>query len=206
MPLPMLLVIAVSTPSIEDCGRALEAFQTLHQVLGRRMPTNLRGLAGEVMIWKRLREHQIGFTVKGGQSKCDILLDNRSRVEVRTSAIVSRPRDKTRGWGWPLQKKSDREEVKYDFIVCVALGDDLSIEKAQFYALSHSEAMKAKDVEIRRYPNMKKKLWLYESMDMFFAQRELHPEYFNNWEEGINRNKEQYLLDDTQILKMTALK
>jgi len=179
-------------PTIADCSKVLGAFQVLYQFLGRKMPADLRGLAGEVMVWRLLLKNGIGFTVKGGQSGCDILLDSGVRIEVRTSRAIPQAPDNSRGWAWQLQKVSEKEGVKYDFIVCVALGDDLAIENAHFYILSDDEAMEAIDIHIPRFRSVKKKLWLYESMDVFFAERKKHPEYFNDWEEGVNRNKERY--------------
>lgn len=100
--------------------RAMSAFETLWEIMPEKLPSHLRGIVGEVMVWLKLDENDIDFTPRGGQFAYDIELANGKRVEVRTSMSTIHKPTKTKKWGWQVQKRSKKEKdgVNYDFLIC----------------------------------------------------------------------------------------
>lgn len=179
--------------TIETCQRAIEAFGNLREVLGGLSPPVL-GLAGEILVWEQLLKLGIGFSPRGRQGKIDIRLTNGKGIEVRTARASDRPTG-TRTWGWTVQKRSKREAKGqlYDFLICVALDSTGDLKFPEFYILPSDLTNAFVDMPlIKRFQTVKKKLWLYESLDAFDAEKEKYPEHYNEIEEDVIRNRHLY--------------
>jgi hypothetical protein len=165
----------------------------------RKLPSAVVGMAGEIMVWKKLWEHDIPFIPKGGQAGFDVNLDRpiRNKIEVRTARCF-RHKDDTREWGWPAQKNNKREKdgVNYDFLVCVALGDDLKIGNTKFYFFTKNQVMRRlREVHNPRYQNVRRKIAVYESYLTFLADynNKKNKSSFSRFEKEINEKPEEFM-------------
>ncbi len=165
----------------------------------RKLPPAVVGMAREIMVWKKLWEHDNLFIPKGGQAGFDVVLarPTRNKLEVRTARCL-RHKDDTREWGWPAQKNNKREKdsVNYDFLVCVALGDDLEIGNAKFYLFVKNQVMRRlREVHISRYRNVRRKIAVYESFSTFLADwnNEKNKGSFSRFEKEINERLEDFM-------------
>lgn len=128
------------------------------------------------MVWKRLIENDMPFVPIGGQAGYDILLDKTSsnKIEVRTARHRQRSaKDETKIWSWSAQKWGKRREygANYDYLICVALGDDLKIENARFFLFTQNQVMSMEEVKIPRYGKIRRRITLYELFETFLHDR-----------------------------------
>jgi hypothetical protein len=180
--------------SVEDYMLAYKTTRQLYQALkklGQKTPPSLPGLAGELSVKARLSELGIPFQTKGGQAGYDILLTNREQqnhVEVRTS----RPKaleGKANGHSWKVQKWKEKG-VKFDFLVCVALDEELG--NPQFYVFTREEALNARDQRKGQFTSVRKRIHIYASHEELRKAMTADPNAVAAWEQEVNLNKEKY--------------
>ena len=86
--------------------------------------------------------------------------------------------------------------MNYDFLICVGLGGNFNIQDAIFFIFPKKEAMQARDISLNRLKGVKKKLWLYESLNALEIEtkenQKNNPDYVCDWEIKVNRNKEDF--------------
>jgi hypothetical protein len=180
-------------PTLKQCDRSLDALQRLFKnfPLELKLPSAVIGITGEIMVWRKLHEYSFSFVPIGGQAGYDILLDkiSRNRIEVRTA----RPqihKDGTRVWGWSAQKwgKRKKDGVLYDFLVCVALGDDLHIDNAKLFLFTSTQIMNTPEIRISRFRNVRRRISLYESNATFLFDSKKEPSHFSQLDLQLNQN------------------
>jgi hypothetical protein len=179
------------TPTFKQCNRSLKALQRLFLDYPLKLIPAVIGMTGEIMVWKKLLENNLPFIPIGGQAGYDILLNktSRNKVEVRT-ARYQPCKDDTKEWGWSAQKwgKRKKDSVIYDYLVCVALGDDLRIENAQFFIFTSKQIMSLKEINIPRFRNVRRRMTLYESKSAFLNDWKKDGSFFSKLEYEFNQN------------------
>jgi hypothetical protein len=162
-----------------------------------RFPTFLVGTAGEYLVMSWLKEKKVKFKPKGGQAGYDLELQGGARIEVRTSLLKDEglfsKEERIRNYGWRLKDKG--KEMKFDYVFCVAL-DKKKLDNSRCYVLTKDEAEKAPSLEFKRFKKVEKRLWIYVDLATMKKAKIDKPEYVPKWEEEINRNKDNYLLEN----------
>lgn len=158
-----------------------------------KIPKKLVGDLGEYYVVTKLKKRGFSLTQKGGQGGYDILADNQIRIEVRTSLLKNEgifPKG-INFFGWRVENRNQKKKKKFDFLVCVALDD--SWLKPKFYIFSYKEAFSVGDVQISRFRNVKKKIQLFENINIFKKALKLEPKLITKYERYINKNPHKFL-------------
>jgi DNA polymerase/3'-5' exonuclease PolX len=119
------------------------------------------------------------------------------KIEVRTSLLkdegIFSKEKKILNYGWRLKDKN--KDIKFDYMVCVALDIERDIENSKCFVLTQQEVAEAPSIEISRFSKVEKRLWIFQDLDVMNEAKKDSPQYIHQWEENINRNKDQYLLE-----------
>ena len=70
---------------------------------------------------------------------------------------------------------------------------DETFKKPKFYIFTYEEAFLVDDVHMKRFPNVQKKIHLFENKEAYRKAKESKPEYVTNYERYINENYREFL-------------
>lgn len=174
--------------------RAILMFKSNIDTIDPRVPRKIAGDLGEFYVLGELEKRGFKTEHKGGHAGCDIYIPEiNKRVEVRTSLLKNEGiYDKSINFfGWRIQSWGQKKVNKFDILVCVAL--DETFVKPKFYILTCKEALDVDDVHIPRYPNIKKKICLYENLNAFNAAIKTKPTLVTRSERIFNRSAHKFL-------------
>jgi len=181
---------------IRIAQKAVQLGNEIEHVKGR-FPTFLVGLIGEYLAMAKLAGNGVKFYPKGGQACYDLQLEQGTKIEVRTSLLKNEGvffgKRRIFNYGWRLKDRG--KDVEFDYVICIAL-DRGNLEDSKFYILTKSEVQNAPSIEIGRFKKVEKRLWIYPSLETMNEAKEDKPQYVPKWEENINTNKDEYLLDN----------
>lgn len=177
----------------EKYSKAIEAiiaFKNIFDNIDPRVPKRLVGDIGEFYALQKLEDFGLNPERKGGRSKYDIYLPKvNKKLEIRTSLLFSDvkvfPKKEIRFWGWRVAYWDEKIPKKFDYLICIAL-DDKFINPS-FYIFTYDEAFSVDDVKMERFPNVKKKIFLFENEASYKKALELRPELVTPFEIEINR-------------------
>ncbi len=144
---------------------------------------------GEFYVLKELEERGFKCEHRGGQAGCDIYIEPlNTRIEVRTSLLKNEGIFKAgiNFFGWRIQDRKQKKVNKFEILVCVALDDKFI--KPDFYIFTHKEAFSVDDVNIGRFPNVKKKICLFENAKALKDAIRTKPELVTRFEKYFNQN------------------
>ena len=158
-----------------------------------KVPKKLLSLLGEYYVLRELKKRNIKVEHKGGQSGYDIYLPVlNKKIEVRTSLLKNEGLypEHIAFYGWRVTEINQRED-KFDFLIGVAL--DLSYEYVRFFIFTQKEALSVGDVAIKRYPKIKKKIHIFDTLEELEEAKEEEPEIVTDYEVYINKNPKKFL-------------
>lgn len=164
-------------------------FKDVFDGIDPRVPNKLLYAVGEFYVLKELEER--GFNDiehKGGQSGCDIRVNNGKRIEVKTSRLKndSGPKD-IFYYGWKVQNKNQKNTDKFDTMVCVGLDNDFRNPK--FYIFTNKEAFSVGETNHKRYTRIAKRILLFENEAAYEKALTSYPDIIvDDFEKYINEH------------------
>jgi len=183
---------------VSNYAKAIKAIITFKRCLDNIDPKTPRKLVGEIGEFYVLQKLQkIGFRPehKGGQSGYDIYLKEiDKKIEIKTSLLKNEGvySNKTiHFWGWTVERKNQKKIKKFDYLIGVALNDNFSNPK--FYIFSYKEAFSVGNVNIGRFNNVKKKIYLFENKRVYEKALKLKPTIITSFERQINCHPSKFL-------------
>lgn len=189
-------------PDIKKAIKAIINFKKEFERTGMVLPRrDLVGEVGELYALEALQKEGLHPNRKGGQGRYDIELNNK-KIEVRTSLLKNEgvyPDKTIRFWGWRVENRNQNRRHKFDFLVGVALANDLS--KPKFYVFSYKEAFSVDDVYIGRFSNVKKKIHLFENKRAYRKAMKQKPALITQFERRLNSNPARFRNKWGKILK-----
>lgn len=164
-------------------------FNNLDKDENSKVPRKLVGEIGEFYALQKFK--QLGFEPKhkGGQGSYDIdLIKINKRIEVRTSLLKNEgvyPKE-IYFYGWRVQNKNQKNDKKFDYLVCIAL--DNNFIKPKFYVFTYKEAFKVGNVNMGRFRNVKKKIHLFKNKAIYKKALKSKKKLITLYEQKINNN------------------
>lgn len=169
--------------------KAIINFKKVFDKIEPKVPRKLAGDMGEFYVLRELENNGFKCEHKGGYAGCDIYIpDVNKRIEVKTSLLKNEGifNKGINFYGWKFQNKNQKRIEKFDILVCVALDDEFI--NPNFYIFTYQEAFSVEDVNIRRYPSIKKKICLFENKRALKEAIRTKPELVTKFEKYFNLN------------------
>lgn len=178
------------TEQINQAIQKILTFKKFFEKINPKLPRKLVGDLGEYFVYDELKKRGKKVELKSGQSGYDILVDDKIRVEVRTSLLKNEGifSKEINFWGWRIENRNQKKNEKFDFLVCVAFDD--SWKNPKFYIFSYGEAYSVEEYPDKgwRFTNVKRGLRLFPSIEIMNQAIKLKPMLVVNKEREINLN------------------
>jgi len=159
-----------------------------------KIPRKLVGEIGEYYVCYELLSRGYNIVPKGGQGGYDIFLSEiGKRIEVRTSLLKNEgvyPKD-IDFYGWRVRNRDQKADNKFDYLIGVALDD--SYKNPQYYVFTYKEAFSVGDVDIGRFKNVQKKIYIFNDLRIMKRAIKCKPKLITKYERFINMNKRKFL-------------
>lgn len=169
-------------------------FKKIFDKIEPKIPRKIVSDLGEFYVLNELEKRRFNCVHKGGQAGYDIYLDELDkRVEVRTSLLKNEGIFKKgiNFFGWRVKDRNQKRIDKFDVLVCVALDDKFI--KPKFYIFTHKEAFTVDDVHIGRFPNVQKRIALFENKAAFKEAVKTKPKLVTKFERSFNLHPSKFL-------------
>ena len=180
----------------------LEFDRKMRKVRGGDYPVrrDVMGYYGEVLMGDELQKRGIPYEERGGLAGYDLLVDDRIKLEVRTSELKNErcfPKN-IMAWGWKLQKRNmkgeDRSPVplKYDLVTLVRLKDGW--DKYDIFMFQREQVEKMEEIHYGGYQTVAKGIYLFQNPLEEAIKSDKH-HMISRQCRAFNKHPERFLID-----------